>query len=108
MLRLVCLGVAELDECFACVFWNGEGNLAIFVVPGEVYSAKELPLPVHGALVVFLEFRLKVLGLLEAHRHDTGDEAPDVLPQAWSELTLVIPRFGELFYKKFVGKDSSL
>ena len=90
---------------------HGEVDFAVFLVPVEIKSEVPTAVPIFGDLVVFLEHRHEMVGVLFANVFDAKivntegetDGPSFVGTKTWSELALLVAVFVEAFLKKLLG-----
>ena len=95
------LGLGLVSVLVQCTWYKPRDmrvECYIFVVQLEMGSDKELDFPVHRDLIIFLEHAEEVVGMHIAYYLDSKfiyqnyecDWSPNMTPQAWRELILVV------------------
>jgi hypothetical protein len=91
-------------------------DLALFVVPFEVYANVSTSRPIGGDFVVFFEDFFEMLDVISTDVFDSeiiGDKSELngsglMFPESWDQLTLIVAMLVQTLFKEFIGKQSCL
>jgi hypothetical protein len=109
-------GVLVLRKCLPNVTRHVCGDVPVYVVPGEFYATIQQSFPIHRHLVMLFQGRGQVVHVVHVdyfyhkviNNKAENDTAPDVTPEAWSVLALVVTLFGQSLFEELVGDDAGL